>query len=159
MAIWRSGVFGGLLAGAIWSTLWYTLSCVALIVGSGSSINLEIGPALITGMLIGLLNVMYKPINVKIYFIVGTVTIFANFLFIWATFWLSISCKRLAHNDFNVDCFCADILFYLLHCWLFNRRAPDKIFCRGILYEINLGSWTYFFYTHSYYSILRNDYD
>ena len=67
MAIWRSGVFGGLLAGAIWSTLWYTLSCVALIVGSGSSINLEIGPALITGMLIGLLNVMYKPINVKIY--------------------------------------------------------------------------------------------
>ena len=84
MAIWRSGVFGGLLAGAIWSTLWYTLSCVALIVGSGSSINLEIGPALITGMVIGLLNVIFKPVNVKIYFIVGI--LFTLFLLIFCSF-------------------------------------------------------------------------
>ena len=84
MAIWRSGVFGGLLAGAIWSTLWYTLSCVALIVGSGSSINLEIGPALITGMVIGLLNVIFKPVNVKIYFIVGI--LFTLFLLIFFSF-------------------------------------------------------------------------
>ena len=84
MAIWRSGVFGGLLAGAIWSTLWYTLSCMALIVGSGSSINLEIGPALITGMVIGLLNVIFKPVNVKIYFIVGI--LFTLFLLIFCSF-------------------------------------------------------------------------
>ena len=71
MAIWRSGVFGGLIAGVIWSTLWYTLLCVVLIVGSGSSIKLEIGPALITGMVIGFLNVKFKPNNVKIYFIFG----------------------------------------------------------------------------------------
>ena len=84
MAILRSGIFGGLIAGAIWSTLWYTLSCVALIVGSGSSINLEIGPALITGMVIGLLNVTYKPINVKIYFIAGI--LFTLFLLIFFSF-------------------------------------------------------------------------
>ena len=71
MAILKSGVFGGLIAGATWGTVWYTLSCVALIVGFGSSINLDIGPALITGMAIGLLTVIYKPNNVKIYFMFG----------------------------------------------------------------------------------------
>ncbi len=123
MAIWRSGVFGGLLAGAIWGTLWYTLSCVALIVGSGSSINLEIGPALITGMLIGLLNVMYKPINVKIYFIVGT--LFTLFFLIFCSFGQPFG-SQFPVNDWHTmisTLIVSALIFYSIYCTVGSLTA------------------------------------
>ena len=39
MAFWKYGVFNGLLAGAIWGSIWQLITNIALIVSSGISIR------------------------------------------------------------------------------------------------------------------------
>ena len=81
MAFWRLGITGGFLAGAIWAPLWQLLVCVALIIGSDVQIELQMGPAFITGIIMGAFATLYKPSNTKIYFSVG-ILLYALLLFL-----------------------------------------------------------------------------
>ena len=81
MAFWRLGITGGFLAGAIWASLWQLLVCVALIIGSDVQIELQMGPAFITGIIMGVFATLYKPNNAKIYFLVG-ILLYALLLFL-----------------------------------------------------------------------------
>ena len=72
MAFWRLGIFSGIIAGLIWGPLWHTIITVALIISSGISINLQLGPALFTGILVGGLTVTKKVENKLFAMIVGS---------------------------------------------------------------------------------------
>ena len=82
MAFWRLGIFSGIIAGLIWGPLWHTIITVALIISSGISINLQLGPALFTGILVGGLTVTKKVENKLVAMIVGSsITFFFLILF------------------------------------------------------------------------------
>ena len=89
MAFWRLGITGGFLAGAIWAPLWQLLVCVALIIGSDVQIELQMGPAFITGIIMGAFATLYKPNNAKIYFFgrYSTIRFIIIFMFVWGAFW------------------------------------------------------------------------
>jgi len=72
VAFWRLGIFSGIIAGLIWSPLWHTIITVVLIISSGISINLQLGPALFTGILVGGLTVTKKVENKLVAMIVGS---------------------------------------------------------------------------------------
>ena len=72
MAFWRLGIFSGIIAGLIWGPLWHTIITVVLIISSGISINLQLGPALFTGILVGGLTVTKKVENKLFAMIVGS---------------------------------------------------------------------------------------
>ena len=71
MAFWRLGIFSGIIAGLIWCPVWPTIITVVLIISSGISINLQLGPALFTGILVGGLTVTKKVENKRFAMIVG----------------------------------------------------------------------------------------
>lgn len=81
MAFWRLGITAGFLSGAIWAPLWQLLVCVALIIGSNVQIELQMGPAIITGIIMGAFATLYKPNNAKIFFSVG-IPLYALLLFL-----------------------------------------------------------------------------
>ena len=81
MAFWRLGITGGFLSGAIWAPLWQLLVCVALIIGSDVQIELQMGPAFITGIIMGAFATLHKPNNAKIFFSLG-IPLYALLLFL-----------------------------------------------------------------------------
>ena len=82
MAFWKYGVFNGLLAGAIWGSIWQLITNIALIVGTGISIDLQIGPALLSGLAIGLFVITKKNNNSVIYYLSGVlITLFFLLVF------------------------------------------------------------------------------
>ena len=76
MAFWRLGIFSGIIAGLIWAPLWHTIITVGLIVSSGFQLNLQLGPALFTGILVGGLTVIKKVENKLITLIIGSLITF-----------------------------------------------------------------------------------
>ena len=72
MAFWRLGIFSGIIAGLIWAPVWHIIITVGLIVSSGISIELQFGPALLTGILVGGLTVIKKVENKLITLIIGS---------------------------------------------------------------------------------------
>ena len=82
MAFWRLGIFSGIIAGLIWAPVWHIIITVGLIVSSGISIELQLGPALLTGILVGGLTVIKKVENKLITLIIGSsITFFSLILF------------------------------------------------------------------------------
>ena len=82
MAFWRLGIFSGIIAGLIWGPVWHTIITVVLIISSGISINLQLGPAVFTGILVGGLTVTKKVENKLVAMIVGSsITFFFLILF------------------------------------------------------------------------------
>ena len=82
MAFWKYGVFNGLLAGAIWGSIWQLITNIALIVGTGISIDLQIGPALLSGLATGLFVITKKNNNSVIYYLSGVlITLFFLLVF------------------------------------------------------------------------------
>ena len=82
MAFWRLGIFSGIIAGLIWAPVWHVIITVGLIISSGISIELQLGPALLTGILVGGLTVIKKVENKLITLIIGSsLTFFSLILF------------------------------------------------------------------------------
>ena len=82
MAFWRLGIVSGIIAGLIWSPVWHIIITVGLIISSGISIELQLGPALLTGILVGGLTVIKKVENKLITLIIGSsITFFSLMLF------------------------------------------------------------------------------
>ena len=82
MAFWRLGIFSGIIAGLIWGPVWHTIITVVLIISSGISINLQLGPAVFTGILVGGLTVTKKVENKLVAMFVGSsITFFFLILF------------------------------------------------------------------------------
>ena len=82
MAFWRLGIFSGIIAGLIWAPVWHVIITVGFIISSGISIELQLGPALLTGILVGGLTVIKKVENKLITLIIGSsLTFFSLILF------------------------------------------------------------------------------
>ena len=58
---WMHGSFGAAIAGGIWTILWQIFVTVLLIVSTGSSVPLQLGPAVMVGIIVGFLAVIYRP--------------------------------------------------------------------------------------------------
>ena len=58
---WMHGSFGAAIAGGIWTILWQIFVTVLLIISTGSSVPLQLGPAVMAGIIVGFLAVVYRP--------------------------------------------------------------------------------------------------
>ena len=61
MKVWMHGLFGAALAGAIWAGLWQIIVTMALIVTTGAGLTLQAGPAMLAGMVAGVVAILYRP--------------------------------------------------------------------------------------------------
>jgi len=58
---WMHGSFGAAIAGGVWTILWQIFVTVLLIISTGNGVPLQLGPAVMAGMIVGLLAVIYRP--------------------------------------------------------------------------------------------------
>ena len=58
---WMHGSFGAAIAGGVWTTLWQIFVTVLLIISTGNGVPLQLGPAVMAGMIVGFLAVIYRP--------------------------------------------------------------------------------------------------
>ena len=61
MKFWMHGLFGAVLAGGIWAGLWQIIVTMALIVTTGAGLTLQAGPAMLAGMVGGVIAILYRP--------------------------------------------------------------------------------------------------
>ena len=61
MKIWMHGLFGAVLAGGIWASLWQIVVTIALIVTTGAGLTLQAGPAMLAGMAGGVIAILFRP--------------------------------------------------------------------------------------------------
>lgn len=61
MKFWMHGLFGAVLAGGIWAGLWQIIVTMALIVTTGAGLTLQAGPAMLAGMVAGVVAILYRP--------------------------------------------------------------------------------------------------
>ena len=57
---WRYSIFCSILCGSMWGSFWQVILTILGILTSGTQISLEIGPWLVSGVLIGLITLFYK---------------------------------------------------------------------------------------------------
>ena len=55
MKFWMHGLFAGSLAGALWAGLWQLVLTMVLIVTTGAPLSLQLGPAVLTGISVGVI--------------------------------------------------------------------------------------------------------
>ena len=55
MKFWMHGLFAGSLAGALWAGMWQLLLTMVLIVTTGAPLSLQLGPAVLTGISVGVI--------------------------------------------------------------------------------------------------------
>ena len=58
---WMHGSFGAAIAGGVWTTLWQIFVTVLLIISTGNGVPLQLGPAVMAGIIVGFLAVIYRP--------------------------------------------------------------------------------------------------
>ena len=58
---WMHGSFGAAIAGGVWTILWQIFVTVLLIISTGSGVPLQLGPAVMAGIIVGFLAVIYRP--------------------------------------------------------------------------------------------------
>ena len=58
---WMHGSFGAAIAGGVWTILWQIFVTVLLIISTGNSVPLQLGPAVMAGIIVGFLAVIYRP--------------------------------------------------------------------------------------------------
>jgi multiple sugar transport system permease protein len=61
MAIWRHGLLGAVLAGAIWASVWQVIVIIMLILMTGAGLSLQVGSAMLAGMAAGVAALFYRP--------------------------------------------------------------------------------------------------
>ena len=61
MKFWMHGLFGAVLAGGIWISLWQIIVTMALIVTTGAALTLQAGPAMLAGMVVGVMAILFRP--------------------------------------------------------------------------------------------------
>ena len=57
MRFWMHGIFAGALAGGLWGFMWQVVVTMGLIVSTGAGFELRTGPALLAGVVVGVLAV------------------------------------------------------------------------------------------------------
>ena len=60
MKFWMHGIFGSVLAGALWSVVWQIVATMALIVSTGAGLSLQIGPAVLAGASAGPFAILFR---------------------------------------------------------------------------------------------------
>ena len=60
MKFWMHGLFAGSLAGALWAGLWQLVLTMVLIVTTGAPLSLQLGPAVLTGISVGVIAMMVR---------------------------------------------------------------------------------------------------
>ncbi|MEC9142311.1 MAG: carbohydrate ABC transporter permease [Pseudomonadota bacterium] len=55
MKFWMHGLFAGSLAGALWAGMWQLVLTMVLIVSTGAPLSLQLGPAVLTGISVGVI--------------------------------------------------------------------------------------------------------
>ena len=55
------GSFGAAIAGGVWTILWQIFVTVLLIISTGNGVPLQLGPAVMAGIIVGFLAVIYRP--------------------------------------------------------------------------------------------------
>ena len=63
MKIWRHGLFGAVLAGGVWASLWQIVVTIALILTTGTGLTLQAGPAMLAGMAGGMIAILFRPVG------------------------------------------------------------------------------------------------
>ena len=58
---WMHGSFGAAIAGGVWTILWQIFVTILLIISTGNGVPLQLGPAVMAGMIVGFLAVIYRP--------------------------------------------------------------------------------------------------
>ena len=58
---WMHGSFGAVIAGGIWTILWQIFVTVLMIISTGKGVPLQLGPAVMAGIIVGFLAVIYRP--------------------------------------------------------------------------------------------------
>ena len=58
---WMHGSFGAAIAGGMWTILWQIFVTVLLIISTGNGVPLQLGPAVMAGIIVGLLAIIYRP--------------------------------------------------------------------------------------------------
>ena len=58
---WMHGSFGAAIAGGVWTILWQIFVTVLMIISTGKSVPLQLGPAVMAGIIVGLFAVIYRP--------------------------------------------------------------------------------------------------
>ena len=58
---WMHGSFGAAIAGGVWTILWQIFVTVLLIIFTGNGVPLQFGPAVMAGIIVGFLAVIYRP--------------------------------------------------------------------------------------------------
>ena len=58
---WMHGSFGAAIAGGVWTILWQIFVTVLMIISTGKGVSLQLGPAVMAGMIVGFLTVIYRP--------------------------------------------------------------------------------------------------
>lgn len=58
---WMHGSFGAAIAGGVWTILWQIFVTILLIISTGNGVPLQLGPAVMAGIIVGLLAVIYRP--------------------------------------------------------------------------------------------------
>ena len=53
MRIWMHGIFVALLSGALWGGIWHLVLSMGLILTTGASLTLQVGPSVAAGAAIG----------------------------------------------------------------------------------------------------------
>ena len=61
MKFWMHGMLGAVLAGAIWAGLWQIIMTMVLIVTTGAGLTLQAGPAMLAGMVAGVVAILFRP--------------------------------------------------------------------------------------------------
>jgi len=79
---WMYGNFGAAISGGVWASLWQIIVTVLLIISTGASLPLQIGPAIMAGIAAGLLAIYYRPKKILLRRSVGLISmIFLLFAF------------------------------------------------------------------------------
>ena len=60
MKFWMHGLFAVSLAGALWAGLWQLVLTMVLIVTTGAPLSLQLGPAVLTGISVGVIAMMMR---------------------------------------------------------------------------------------------------
>ena len=60
MKFWMHGIFAGSFTGALWAGIWQLLMTMVLILATGAPLTLQLGPAVLTGVSVGVIAIMMR---------------------------------------------------------------------------------------------------
>ena len=60
MKFWMHGIFAGSLTGVLWASIWQLVMTMVLILTTGAPLTLQLGPAVLTGVSVGVIATMMR---------------------------------------------------------------------------------------------------